>query len=282
VLTGIIDTGASHGASNNFGDCDPSTIRRLSKPISLDGIAGGIDIHYIGTANFETLNLKGDVVPFQVNLLLSDKLPGLLISPQAFLAKNKLGQPVGKLEDHFRIFHNRAEWHKDGAHLLTMGYDSSFLPRITLFRQGRAKPTLQAMTSVLHSSNKNLTPYQKIWMQWHVKLGHLGFAHVQKLALGGFLDKLALGLGRALITQKPKCAACQYGKQARIPDGTTTETRTKNPKEACSREHSHLVLLCSAIRSSPRSKADSSTLQGGSHSRTVTHPPQYSTMDALA
>jgi hypothetical protein len=130
VLTGIVDTGASHGASNNFTDCDPSTIRRLSKPISLDGIAGGIDIHYIGTAHFETLNLKGDVVPFIVDLLLSDKLPGLLISPQAFLAKNKSGQPVGKLEDHFRIFHNRAEWHKDGAHLLTMGYDSSFLPRL--------------------------------------------------------------------------------------------------------------------------------------------------------
>ena len=228
VVTGVVDSGASHGASNCFHDCDPASIRRLSKPISLDGIAGGIDIHFMGTAHFETLNLKGDVIPFQVDLLLSDKLPGLLISPQAFLSKNRSGESIGKLEDHFRIFHDRAEWHKDGAHLLTMGYDSSFLPRITLFRQGKAQPTLKALTSVLHSSNKNLTAYQKIWMQWHVKLGHLGFAHVQKLGLGGFLDKLALGLNRTTITQQPKCTACQFGKQVRIADGTTTTK--KNPE----------------------------------------------------
>ena len=149
VVTGIVDTGASHGASNCFEHCDPNSIRRLSTPINLGGIAGGIDIEYFGTAHFETLNLKGDVVPFSVDLLLSDKLPGLLISPQAFLAKNHWGESQGKLADHFRIFHDHAEWHKDGAHLLNMDYDSSFLPRITLFKQGRAEPTLQALTSVL-------------------------------------------------------------------------------------------------------------------------------------
>jgi hypothetical protein len=109
-----------------------------------------------------------------------------------------------------------------------MGYDASFLPRITLFREGKAQPTLKAMTNVVNNSNKNLTAYQKIWMQWHIKLGHLGFAHVQKLGLGGFLDKLALGLGRTLITEQPKCSACQYGKQTRSPDKTTTTK--KNPE----------------------------------------------------
>jgi hypothetical protein len=124
----------------------------LFKPISLDGIAGGIDIHFIGTALFETLNLKGDVIPFKVDLLLSDIIPVLLISPQAFLSKNRSGESVGKLEDHFRILHARAEWRKDGAHLLTMGFDSSLLPRITLFHHGKAQPTLKAVTSVLHSA----------------------------------------------------------------------------------------------------------------------------------
>jgi hypothetical protein len=58
VVTGVVDNGASHGASNCFHDCDPASIRRLSKPISLDGIiAGGIDIHFIVTAHCETLNL---------------------------------------------------------------------------------------------------------------------------------------------------------------------------------------------------------------------------------
>jgi GAG-pre-integrase domain len=203
----------------------------LSKPISLDGIAGGIDIHFIGTAHFETLNLKGDVIPFKLGLLLCDKIPGLLISPQAaFLSKNMSGESVGKFEDHFGIFHDTAEWHKDGAHLFAMRFDSNLLPRITLFCQGKAQPALKAVTSVMHSSNMNLTSCQKIWMQWHVKLGHLEFAHVQKLGLGGFLDKLALELlNRTTITQQPKCAACQFGKQVRIPDGTST-TIKKNPE----------------------------------------------------
>ena len=232
VLTGIVDTGASHGASPNFSDCDPSSIRRLSQPIPLAGIAGGLEIHFAGTAYFETLNLKGDIIPFPVELLLHKDLPGLIISPQAFLAKTNSGETHGKLEDHFKVFHNRTEWHKDGAHTLTMGYDSSFLPRITLFRKGRADPTLKAMTSVLHSSNKNLTAYQKVWMRWHVKLGHLGFAHVQKLGIGGFLDSIALGLNRTKLTEQPKCSACQYGKQVRIADGTTVTSKHKESQGA--------------------------------------------------
>jgi hypothetical protein len=93
VVTGVVDGGASHWASNCFHDCDPAPIRRLSKPISLDRIVGGTDIHFIGTAHFETLNLKGDVIPFKVDLLLSDNIPGLLISPQAFLSTSPV---VGK------------------------------------------------------------------------------------------------------------------------------------------------------------------------------------------
>ena len=42
IVTGVVDSGASHGASNRFEDCDPKTIKRLSEPITLDGIAGGL------------------------------------------------------------------------------------------------------------------------------------------------------------------------------------------------------------------------------------------------
>jgi len=108
-----------------------------------------------------------------------------------------------------------------------MDYDNSFLPRMILFSKGESVSTLSAMASVLHSTNRNLTPLQKIWLRWHIKLGHLSFSHVQKLAVGGFLDKLALGLVNCTGTSHPTCAACQYGKQTRTHDHTTTTT--KNP-----------------------------------------------------
>ena len=126
--------------------------------------------------------------------MIHPDIPHTLLSPQAFLSFNNSGERHGELKDHFRIFHDCAEWHVNGKKLLTMNYDSSFLPRIVLFSKGTALSSLQALLTVLHTENWNLSPIQKIWMRWHVKLGHLSFAHVKKLAIGGFLDKMALGL----------------------------------------------------------------------------------------
>ena len=81
------------------------------------------------------------------------------------------------------------------------------------------------MAGILDSTNQNLTPLQKIWLRWHTKLGHIGFAHVQKLGVGGYLDKLALGLLRCTGNSHPVCTACQYGKQTRTHDHTTTTTK---------------------------------------------------------
>ena len=67
-------------------------------------------------------------------------------------------------EDHFRVFHDQAEWHIDGRKLLTMKYDTCFLPMLVLFSKGTSMSTLKAMTSVLHMDNRNLTPLQKIWL----------------------------------------------------------------------------------------------------------------------
>ena len=61
-------------------------------------------------------------------------------------------------------------------------------------------------------------------MQWHCKLGHLGFDHTQTLGTQGFLDKFALGLLRSALPDAPKCASCQYGKQVWLTDKTTATT----------------------------------------------------------
>ena len=88
--------------------------------------------------------------------------------------------------------------------------------------------TLKAMTAVVKETNKNLSPLQKLWMKWHIRLGHLSFQHVRTLGIDGFLDKYMLGLTKWVKTDGcPKCATCQFGKQVRRKDGTTTTV--KNP-----------------------------------------------------
>jgi len=106
--------------------------------------------------------------------------------------------------------------------LITLGFDQSYLPRLTLFTAGKAVTTLEALNATVHQSNQNLSPLKKLWLGWHIKLGHIGFSHVQKLALGGFLNRLSLGLLRTTVPDYPRCASCQYGKQKQAPDPTTT------------------------------------------------------------
>ena len=50
---------------------------------------------------------------------------------------NQLDHQVEQLmEDHFRVYANRMEWYSDGKLVLTVPYDNSFLPRLTVFPAG--------------------------------------------------------------------------------------------------------------------------------------------------
>ena len=179
-------------------------------------------MEYVGRALWETIDDYGNIIPFQDEVFINESIPYKLLSPQAFLAHHKDGTRTGKIDDHFRIYKDRSEWHLRGKKVLTLGYDQSFFPRITLFSQGKAVPTLKALTGSLDPSNKNLSMLQKAWLRWHIKLGHPGMSLVAKLARSARLDRIALGLFQAKDIDQPKCAACQYGKQTRLPDPTTT------------------------------------------------------------
>ena len=74
---------------------------------------------------------------------------------------------------------------------MTIPFDKSFLPWITLYPKGNALEHLEAfLGSVVKDENTNLAPQSKHLLQWHFKLGHPGFSHVRQLGLGGFLDSL--------------------------------------------------------------------------------------------
>ena len=63
----------------------------------------------------------------------------------------------------------------DGRKLLTLNYDECFLPRINLFCKGTAEPTMSALNSVVSPETRNMSPLKKLWMMWHIRLGHLSF-----------------------------------------------------------------------------------------------------------
>ena len=225
AFTGIVDTGASWNAVNDPELCVPGSIRKLEKSITLDGIAGGVSIEESGLMEVETMTADGQLHSFKATVMVNKSLPGVLLCPQALLKDTR-----STIQDHFRVYHDRMEWHERGTKLLDIPYDSSFLPRLTFFKKGCAESSLKAFYGTLHDSNKNLTPQKKIWMKWHVKLGHLSFSHTRKLGAGGFLDKHALGLSTLQAQEAPQCEACRYGKQQRTPDKINTHARKPEQK----------------------------------------------------
>ncbi len=182
AIHAIADTGCSHSCSPFEPDFVPGTLRKLDEPIQLGGIAGNLQVQYEGTLCWETLNDRGDLIEFKTKGYLVPGLPSRLFSPQSFLHNTQ------RLKDHFRVWHDRVEWWVNNQKVMTMNYDpQTFLPQLTLFKSGTADKVLHAMAGIVtQETNQNLTPLRKLWLQWHFKLGHLGFQHVQWLTkLGG-------------------------------------------------------------------------------------------------
>ena len=111
--------------------------------------------------------------------------------------------------------------------MLSVSYDSSFLPRLQLFPLGKSVSTLKAFhANVLSPSNKNLSPLKKLWLKLHHRLGHPLFALVQQLATNGYFDSKAQGLSQLHLTDAPMCESCKHGKQTRKPNGATVTSKT--------------------------------------------------------
>ena len=86
IMPAIVDTGANYSILNSFQFVDPDSIRQLSKPVTVGGIAGGIEVWYIGVTNCETLDEAGNLIPIQEQVLINEQLPSPIFSPQAFLS----------------------------------------------------------------------------------------------------------------------------------------------------------------------------------------------------
>ena len=109
-FTAIVDSGCSLTCTNSKHDFLPGTLKELSKPLTLGGIAGGLEVKYEGIVSWETVDEYGNIVALQTKAYLQEQLPCRLFSPQAFLKHSSQ-----KLNDHFRVYCDRAELHHDGS-----------------------------------------------------------------------------------------------------------------------------------------------------------------------
>ena len=90
----------------------------------------------------------------------------------------------------------------------------------------KAADALVATISEVHETNHNLSEAEKELLRWHYRLGHIGFKEIQFLLRTGVLSQTEssrrLHAAACKLTNLPKCAACQYGKQHRRPIPGTT------------------------------------------------------------
>ena len=118
VHSAIVDSGASGCCANDFSLILPGTLRKLDKPIPLEGIAGGYQVEYIGKISLETVDSDGNILPVEQTVMVNEKLPCILLSPQALLHES-----AKSFDDHFSVFADRTEWHVDGTHRVDIPYD---------------------------------------------------------------------------------------------------------------------------------------------------------------
>ncbi|KAI2500371.1 hypothetical protein MHU86_14114 [Fragilaria crotonensis] len=106
------------------------------------------------------------------------------------------------------------------------------LPTSQAYRQPAVLPAAKCLNSTItavNDANFNISEPEKELLRWHYRLlGHMGFQKIQFLMRSGVLtksnNKRKLHQAACSMTNLPKCAACQYGKQHRRPTPGRTST----------------------------------------------------------
>ena len=96
---------------------------------------------------------------------------------------------------------------------------NNFSVAMTFKRKNLASQKVSINMCVTDEVNQNLSPKQKLLLQWHFKLGHMSFAKLQALARKGQLPEIIV------TCQASLCARCRYGAAVKTPVGKTTHSQ---------------------------------------------------------
>ena len=214
----IVDTGATVLATGDMTDFIPDSVEALTEPHPMDGIGGSLNATHKGHVRYEVLTDDQSIAVLEATAYYCPGINCRLFSPQEFFLQKHM---EGK-----RGYSLNVTWDgtvlKLGKKTISLSHDyHTRLPILHCFKDAMKTAESLAMTCITDEHNQNLTNLQKLLLQWHWRLGHLGFQQLQWIASQGWLGQKAESLGHSSVTP-PKCSSCQFGKQQRNPKAGST------------------------------------------------------------
>jgi len=146
------------------------------------------------------------------------------MSPQShFLEQKRLGNVKASLSMNWK----GTNLTLDEGITVTIPYDNfTRLPKLRAYTNALATAESLAYACVSDERNQNLSHKAKTLLQWHFRLGHVGFQRLKWIGRQGWLGGVGERFGLSSV-EAPKCAACQFGQQQRLKkEGKTTSVDT--------------------------------------------------------
>ena len=214
----IFDSGASLAISPCKDDF-VGPIQRLPTERRLGGMAAGMLIEGVGTVRW-TFQADGKFLVVNSRCYYVPDSKARLISPQRLFSKQK--GITGK----FIVEEHKSTLAFDGMPPLTINFDSSsHLPIALAKNHSQLGTPIQANLAILTEENQNLTPSQKLLLEWHYRFGHKAMPAIQRF----FRNAPFAGdrFKAAARCECPKCATCEFAKGHRRP--TKGNAQSTNP-----------------------------------------------------
>ena len=207
----IVDTGCTVTASGDITDFEPCSLMKLKDSWTLEGIGGALKATHKGIIRYEVMTDDGTIEVLRMEGYYMPDLKCRLFSPQAYALYRK--EHLGDHDWTYALNWAGSEFKfQDGNAVSIKNDDRLKLPIFRCFANATRTAESLALTCVTDERNQNLTSLKKKLLQWHFKLGHVGFQNLQWIGRQGWLGPIGEKMGSTTV-DAPKCAACQFGKQ---------------------------------------------------------------------
>ncbi|KAI2498513.1 hypothetical protein MHU86_15973 [Fragilaria crotonensis] len=224
----IWDSGASISISPDPEDFQ-GTMRSPGTITQLKGIARGLQIKGQGEVTWAVHDTNGNLRMIKVPAFYVPGIKVRLLSTTSLLQTYQ-GETI-KVESN-RLTLSGVPGDSSRGAVMVLVNPQNNLPTSDAFNGQdpfKAADALVATITEVHETNHNLSEAEKELLRWHYRLGHIGFKKIQFLLRTGVLSQTEasrrLHSAACKLTNLPKCAACQYGKQHRRPiPGSTPST----------------------------------------------------------
>ena len=207
----IVDTGCTVTASGDKTDFEPCSLMKLKDSWALEGIGGALKATHKGIIRYEVVTDDGNIEVLRMEGYYMPDLKCRLFSPQAYALYRK--EHLGDHDWTYALNWAGSEFKFQDGNVVSIKNDDRLkLPIFRCFANATRTAESLALTCVTDERNQNLTSLQKKLLQWHFKLGHVGFQNLQWIGRQGWLGPIGEKMGSTTV-DAPKCAACQFGKQ---------------------------------------------------------------------